>query len=98
MNIKPANIIKTTFLGPTKYKGARLHATCQAGSITLNHEYELNAEDISWPEIHWSVAKILLLRLQLNWGPVFVMGKDKEGFYFIPREEANLVSLQEQTQ
>lgn len=93
MEIKPANIIKTTFLGPTKYKGATVHATCQYGSITLHHEYDLNAENISWPEIHWAVAKLLVSRLGLDWGPVFVMGKDKDGFYFVPIEKHNQVEM-----
>ncbi len=36
--------IKTQYLGPTDTKGARIKATCDAGSVTVPWDYELSTE------------------------------------------------------
>lgn len=42
MAISSRAIIKTKFIGPTNYRGARIKATCQAGSITIPYSYDLS--------------------------------------------------------
>ena len=37
--------IETKYIGPTNYRGARVKATAQAGSITLSWDHELDAND-----------------------------------------------------
>ena len=36
--------IETKYLGPTNFRGARIKATAQAGSITIPWDHELNVE------------------------------------------------------
>tara|TARA_R110000787_G_scaffold205422_1_gene315821 strand:- start:226 stop:486 length:261 start_codon:yes stop_codon:yes gene_type:complete len=36
--------ITTKFLGPTTYRGARVKAACQAGTVTLSWDYALNQD------------------------------------------------------
>lgn len=36
--------ITTKFLGPTDYKGSRVKATCEAGSVTLSWDHALNSD------------------------------------------------------
>lgn len=36
--------IVTKYLGPTNYRGARVKATCDAGSVTLSWDHALNPE------------------------------------------------------
>lgn len=37
--------IVTKYLGPTNFRGSRVKATCDAGSITLGWDHSLNSED-----------------------------------------------------
>lgn len=37
--------IQTKYLGPTNFRGSRVKAYCQAGSITIDWEHSLNPED-----------------------------------------------------
>lgn len=36
--------IETKFIGPTNYRGARVKARCQAGSITVSWDYGLDVD------------------------------------------------------
>lgn len=36
--------IKTRYLGPTNYRGARIKASAQAGSVTVSYDYALNID------------------------------------------------------
>lgn len=35
--------ITTQFLGPTNFRGSRIKATCQAGSVTVSYDHRYNA-------------------------------------------------------
>lgn len=37
--------IQTKYLGPTNYRGARIRATAQSGSVTIPYPHELNITD-----------------------------------------------------
>lgn len=37
-------VIKTKYLGPTNFRGSRVKASCEAGSITLSWSHELSTE------------------------------------------------------
>lgn len=39
--------IRTVFLGPTNSRGARVKATCAAGSVTVPYEYEGNPHEVA---------------------------------------------------
>ena len=84
MKISSMAIIKTKFIGPTNTRGARIKATCQAGSATISYPY---SESIS--DSHWLAAQELITKLSLNWGSEFTVGSDNDGYYFIPKTEYN---------
>lgn len=52
--------IETKFLGATNYRGSRIKAACEAGSITVNWDYELDVIDN-----HRRAAE--MLREKLGW-------------------------------
>ena len=89
MNIASRAIIKTKFIGPTNYRGARIKATCQAGSITIPYPYDLSSSDV-----HWAGAKALIEKLGLMWGDKFTVGSDNDGYYFIPCDGFNTATLE----
>lgn len=37
-------IIKTKYLGPTNFRGSRIRASCEAGSVTLGWKAELSVD------------------------------------------------------
>jgi hypothetical protein len=53
--------IVTRYLGPTDYRGSRIKATCDAGSITIPYPHELSGEDV-----HRKAAEALVDRLGWN--------------------------------
>ena len=50
--------IETKFFGPTNNKGARIKATCAAGSVFVPYGYEYNTQDS-----HWQAVKALIVKL-----------------------------------
>ena len=38
--------ITTKYIGPSNTKGARIKATCDAGSITVSYPHELSGQDV----------------------------------------------------
>lgn len=52
--------IKTKYLGPTDTRGARIKASCDAGSLTVAWDYAGNADTNHY-------AAQLQLRLKLGW-------------------------------
>ena len=50
--------IATRYLGPTNYKGSRVKAYCDAGSITVSWEHALNSF-----QNHQAAANALLIKL-----------------------------------
>ncbi len=50
--------IVTRYLGATNYRGARIKATADAGSVTISYPYELSGEDV-----HRAAADVLLVKL-----------------------------------
>lgn len=53
--------IVTKYLGPTNYRGARVKARCQAGSLTLSWDHSVNS-DVN----HAEAARRLALKLHWN--------------------------------
>lgn len=88
MNISSRAIIKTKFLPVTNTRGARIKATCQAGSITIGYTYDLSGGDA-----HWMAARALIDKLGLKWGKEFTVGSDNDGYYFIPRDSFNTATI-----
>jgi hypothetical protein len=50
--------IQTKFLCPTNTKGARIKASCAAGSITISYPYELSGQ-----AVHRKAAEALVAKL-----------------------------------
>lgn len=50
--------ITTKYLGPTNYRGARVKATCEAGSVTVSWDHALGSE-----ENHDAACRALALKL-----------------------------------
>ncbi len=53
--------IITKFYGPTNHKGARIKATCEAGSIWMSYEYGLNIDGN-----HAKAAQMLIDKMGWN--------------------------------
>jgi len=53
--------IQTRYLGPTNSCGARIKATCAAGSITISYPYELSGQ-----AVHRKAAEALVSKLGWN--------------------------------
>ena len=52
------NAIQTRYFGPTNTRGARIKATCETGSITIDYPHEL-----SGMACHAKAAKALVVKL-----------------------------------
>lgn len=50
--------ILTKYLGPTNSRGARIKATCAAGSITISYPYDLSGQ-----AVHRKAAESLVSKL-----------------------------------
>jgi hypothetical protein len=72
-------VIKTRFIGPTNYRGARIKATCQAGSVTVSLDYSLSGTDA-----HWQAVLSLIAKYGLRFGDKYAIGQDESGYYFTP--------------
>lgn len=68
--------ISTKYLAPTNHKGARIKATCDAGSVTIAWEYE-----ISDLQNYAEAARALCLKL--GWTGKYVMGGNGGGYTFV---------------
>jgi hypothetical protein len=51
--------IQTKYLSPTNTRGARIKATCAAGSITISYPHELSGQ-----AVHRKAAEALVSKLQ----------------------------------
>lgn len=54
--------IRTKYLSPTNTRGARIKATCEAGSLTVPYRYDLDTSDM-----HRKAAFELMEKL--GWNP-----------------------------
>lgn len=68
--------IRTKYLGPTNFHGARLSAVCYAKRIVIPWDHALNA-----PENHAAAARDLATRLQWLDGFQLVSGCLHDGTY-----------------
>lgn len=68
--------IQTKFLSATNYKGARIKATAEAGSIIIDYDYSLDCEDA-----HKLAAQALIKKF--NWGGDIVGGSLAGGYVFV---------------
>ena len=51
--------IQTKYLSPTNSRGARIKASCAAGSITISYPYDLSGQ-----AVHRKAAEALVTKLQ----------------------------------
>ncbi len=51
--------IETKYIGPTNYRGSRIKASCERGSITISYESVLNSEDAHIAAADALVAKFV---------------------------------------
>ena len=78
--------IITRYLGPTNYRGSRIKARCDAGTITVPYPYEARMGE----DVHRIAAEAL--RDKLGWTGRLVGGafpdSDRDGyaFVFVPAE------------
>ena len=49
--------IETKYIGPTNYRGSRIKASCERGSITISYDSALNSE-----EAHIAAADALVAK------------------------------------
>jgi hypothetical protein len=69
--------ISTHYIGPTNFKGSRVKAQCEAGSIVLHWDDALNQGDN-----HAAAVRRLLVKL--NWDGAWQMGGIRgRGFVFV---------------
>lgn len=68
--------IKTKYLCPTNFRGARVKATAEAGSLTVPWDHALNVEDN-----HAVAAKMLCQRY--GWQGHYSAGGTKDGYVFV---------------
>lgn len=57
--------IETRYYGPTNFRGSRIRATCEAGTVTVSYDYALDLEEnhdaaaralirkLKWTDRHW---------------------------------------------
>lgn len=65
--------ITTKYLGPTNFRGSRIKAYCQAGSITIPFDHSLSGEEV-YAKAAWALCK------KLGWNAErLTMGIDKHG-------------------
>lgn len=65
--------IETRYLGPTNFRGARIKATCQAGSVTVAYAYESGGSDAA----HDIAARAMIENK--GWFGVWVRGHKADG-------------------
>jgi hypothetical protein len=73
--------IETKYHGPTNFRGSRVSARCEAGSITLPWDHAL-----SGPENHLAACKALLVKLGWLKNHVWIGGSAfslSRGFVFV---------------
>lgn len=69
--------IKTKFLPATNFKGSRIKAVSEAGSIVLNWNHELDCTDNH-------IQAAVKLCQKFGWKQSIATGSDKKGFYHVP--------------
>lgn len=68
--------ITVIFLGPTNTLGARLKATCQAGSVTIPFDYSVSGNYTR----EWQAALALIRKMEWDThGDIWVAGDTKDG-------------------
>jgi hypothetical protein len=68
--------IQTKYLCPTNSRGARIKATCAAGSITISYPHELSGQTV-----HRKAAEALVSKLNWNDLPALLGGCLPDGSY-----------------
>ena len=83
--------ITTTFIGPTNYRGSRVKAKCEAGTLTVPWDHALNIE-----ENHHAVAVALATKLgwTAEWyGDLITGGMAGSGYCHVFSRERKLATL-----
>ena len=66
----------TKYLGPTNFRGSRVKAACDAGSVTIEWDPALNGE-----QNHTQAARALMRKL--NWTGKLAGGGTGRGYVFV---------------
>lgn len=67
--------IRTRYLPATNTKPSRIKAECEAGTITISYDYNLNID-----QLHQKAVMKLLEKL--NWKPTFIYTGSFNGDYY----------------
>lgn len=51
--------IQTRYLPATNFKGSRIKATCERGSITIDYPHELSGEEVHRAAVHALIARFV---------------------------------------
>jgi hypothetical protein len=73
--------ILTRYLGPTNTRGARIKASCAAGSITISYPYDLSGQ-----AVHRKAAEALVFKLDWthpNYGTLLGGQLDSGDYAFV---------------
>lgn len=76
--------VVTRYLGPTNTRGARIKATCSAGSVTVPYDHELPSDFRS----HWPAVAKLIRQLdwpQKGWVPGGMPANSRDSYVFVNR-------------
>lgn len=68
--------IKTKYMGPTDYRGARIKASAEPGSVTVPYDHALNPE-----QNHAAACLALAEKLDWDWGEWIGGSLDSGDFY-----------------
>lgn len=82
---------ETKYIGPTNYRGSRIKASCERGSITVSYDDSLNTE-----EAHRAAVEALIARFVKEdadrhgnngasnpWARPFISGGTKKGYVHV---------------
>ena len=71
-------VITTKYLPPTNFKGSRIKASCEAGSVTVGFCHDGSVEDA-----HAKAAITLIVKL--GWHGEYTCAGDRGGCYYFAR-------------
>ena len=77
--------ITTKYLGPTNFRGSRVKASAEAGSVTISWDHALDTR-----QNHAAAALALLDRL--GWTGEWVQGGTSDGYVFVNAHDDRITS------
>ncbi len=80
-NMSGRQAIRTRYLGPTNFRGARIRASAEAGSVTVAWDYALNVSDNH-------ACAVLRLQSVLGWSEAFRGGQFGSDYYWVSEAQS----------